>query len=517
MPARPRVRHRARGASACAPWCDAPEQLERSAPAGARVGSVTVYREGRRVRSVPLVTARRGSGGGPAAQGLEPDLWPDRGAGRRSGSRSWLIVRRRRRTLAARRRRRVRTSGPGDGAAGSDARVARRRPPCLYRYALAGSALPRHRMIITVTLNAAIDKTLAVPNFQIGRRHRSTEQRTMAGGKGVNVARALKTLGQPVIATGLAGGPTGTRIIEQLTGRGDPERLRPDRRRVAHVDGGDRSDLRRADRDQRARARGHRGGGVAVSATSSLYLAKGADICVFAGSLPRGRRRQALPDLIVELKRLGVMTVVDTEGEPMELALRAGPDLVSPNSAEAEELVGPRVPRRAGPRLRAVRALRARPARGDHHPRGGLLRARRPRPRARAVRAAHRAARAGVGDRRRGRLPGRLPRRALHRPRRTGTRCASRSPAAPSRRSTSAPACSTRARRERLEHEVVLTELDEPARGRRARLHRRASSRVPRKLGVRRCGRAAGSRRSVGNIGLSVGRRPSPLPSPPRL
>jgi 1-phosphofructokinase/tagatose 6-phosphate kinase len=72
-------------------------------------------------------------------------------------------------------------------------------------------------MIITVTLNAAIDKTLAVPNFQIGRRHRSSEQRTMPGGKGVNVARSLKALGQPVIATGLAGGPTGTRIIEQLT------------------------------------------------------------------------------------------------------------------------------------------------------------------------------------------------------------------------------------------------------------------------------------------------------------
>ena len=61
-------------------------------------------------------------------------------------------------------------------------------------------------MIITVTLNAAIDKTLAVPNFQIGRRHRSSEQRTMPGGKGVNVARALKALGQPVIASGLAGG-----------------------------------------------------------------------------------------------------------------------------------------------------------------------------------------------------------------------------------------------------------------------------------------------------------------------
>ncbi|HEY8769724.1 MAG TPA: PfkB family carbohydrate kinase, partial [Thermoleophilaceae bacterium] len=72
-------------------------------------------------------------------------------------------------------------------------------------------------MIITVTLNAAIDKTLAVPNFRLGRRHRAVEQAAMAGGKGVNVARTLKALGQPVIATGFAGGPTGTRIIEHLT------------------------------------------------------------------------------------------------------------------------------------------------------------------------------------------------------------------------------------------------------------------------------------------------------------
>ena len=72
-------------------------------------------------------------------------------------------------------------------------------------------------MIVTVTLNTAIDKTLSVPNFRLGRRHRTVEQTTMPGGKGVNVARTLKTLGQPVIATGFAGGPTGTRIVEQLT------------------------------------------------------------------------------------------------------------------------------------------------------------------------------------------------------------------------------------------------------------------------------------------------------------
>ena len=56
-------------------------------------------------------------------------------------------------------------------------------------------------MIVTVTLNAALDRTLSVPNFRLGRRHRAVDSTTMAGGKGVNVARALKTLGQPVIAT----------------------------------------------------------------------------------------------------------------------------------------------------------------------------------------------------------------------------------------------------------------------------------------------------------------------------
>ena len=73
-------------------------------------------------------------------------------------------------------------------------------------------------MIVTVTLNAAIDRTLTVPNFQLGQRHRASAGLTLAGGKGINVARALKRLGVPVVATGLAGGRTGTRIIEELTG-----------------------------------------------------------------------------------------------------------------------------------------------------------------------------------------------------------------------------------------------------------------------------------------------------------
>ena len=64
-------------------------------------------------------------------------------------------------------------------------------------------------MFLTVTLNAAIDKTLRVANLQIGRRHRCAPGDSQAGGKGINVARALRALGQPVSRHGLAGGALG--------------------------------------------------------------------------------------------------------------------------------------------------------------------------------------------------------------------------------------------------------------------------------------------------------------------
>src|ERR671923_169630 len=142
-------------------------------------------------------------------------------------------------------------------------------------------------MIITVTLNAAIDKSLSVPNFRLGRRHRTVEQTTMPGGKGVNVARTLKTLGQPVIATGFAGGATGTRIVEQLTEESilnDFVRIREESRTNTAVY--DPTNGEQTEINER---------GPAVSAKEGelfrdklLYLARGADIVVIAGSLPRG-------------------------------------------------------------------------------------------------------------------------------------------------------------------------------------------------------------------------------------
>jgi fructose-1-phosphate kinase PfkB-like protein len=71
-----------------------------------------------------------------------------------------------------------------------------------------------------------------------------------------------------------------------------------------------------------------------------LYLAKGASMCVFAGSLPRDVDTDIYAKLIRELKRLGVFTIVDTDGDPLRRAVRAEPDVISPNVLEAEELVG---------------------------------------------------------------------------------------------------------------------------------------------------------------------------------
>jgi 1-phosphofructokinase/tagatose 6-phosphate kinase len=194
-------------------------------------------------------------------------------------------------------------------------------------------------MIITVTLNTAIDKTLSVPNFRLGRRHRTVEQTTMPGGKGVNVARVLKSLGAPVIATGLAGGPTGTRLVEQLTQMSvlsDFVRIREDSRtNTAVIDPttGEQTEIN------------ERGPKVSVQeidlfVDKLLYLAKGASMCVFAGSLPRDVDAEVYERMIREVRRLGVTTIVDTDGDPLRRAVRAEPEVISPNELEAEELVG---------------------------------------------------------------------------------------------------------------------------------------------------------------------------------
>jgi len=194
-------------------------------------------------------------------------------------------------------------------------------------------------LIVTVTMNAAIDRTLTVPNFQRGQRHRASQGLTLAGGKGINIARALKRLGVPVVATGLAGGGTGTRIIEELTAEAilnDFVRIDDDSRTsTAIVDptGGTYTEVN----EWGPRVEPHE---LDMLREKLVYLSRGADYVIFAGSLPRGVEDDFYADVIRDLNRRGVLTVLDSEGEPLRLAAHAEPFLVSPNEREAESLVG---------------------------------------------------------------------------------------------------------------------------------------------------------------------------------
>jgi 1-phosphofructokinase family hexose kinase len=194
-------------------------------------------------------------------------------------------------------------------------------------------------LILTVTLNAAVDRTVAVPNFRLGRRHRAVESRTVAGGKGINVARALSLLGRPVIAAGFVGGPTGTRVLEQLREESvltDFTRIASETRiNLAVIDptSGEQTEIN------------ERGPAVSPEEVQRLferigYLAGGAKICVLAGSLPPGAGDDLYARLIADLGRRGVPVVLDAEGEAMRAGVRAGASMVTPNEREAEELVG---------------------------------------------------------------------------------------------------------------------------------------------------------------------------------
>ena len=194
-------------------------------------------------------------------------------------------------------------------------------------------------MIVTVTLNAAIDRTLTVPNFQRGQRHRASAGVTLAGGKGINVARALKALGVPVVATGLVGGATGSRIVEELT----RESILND---FVHIEGESRTSTAVVDPTGGTYTEINEWG-PAVAAGRARHAAREA-------SLPdAGRRARRVRRLAAARRRPWLLCRgrprareaprVDRarhEGEPLRLGVEAEPFLVSPNQAEAEGLVG---------------------------------------------------------------------------------------------------------------------------------------------------------------------------------
>src|SRR5918997_388884 len=194
-------------------------------------------------------------------------------------------------------------------------------------------------MILTVPLNAAVDRTLVVPSLAIGHRHRASESVTLAGGKGINVARGLRTLGVPVLATGFVGGRNGDAIRDGLSEAAIPFDLveieQHSRTSTAIIDpmAGTQTEINEY------------GPEVSSAETREFsrrleHLMEYATAVIFARGLPPNLDEGFLVGLVQRSRERGLYTVVDSTPSVLRAALKAGPSLVSPNQHEAESVVG---------------------------------------------------------------------------------------------------------------------------------------------------------------------------------
>ena len=266
-----------------------------------------------------------------------------------------------------------------------------------------------------------------------------------------------------MIATGFAGGPTGTRVLEQLR----EESVLTDFTRIA---GETRINLAVIDPTSGEQTEINERG-PAVSPEEVDALRRAARLPRRGGEDLRARRHPAARRRRRPLRAAGRgpararrrSSSSTPRASAMLAGLRAGASVVTPNEREAEELVGQEF---ADPDDLAAGPLRAGPPRrrgsGDH-PARRLRRGRRRGRRAALPRGPHRAARAGLHGRLRRRLPRRLRRRPLRGPLGRRTASPTASPAAPSRPSTSAPAPSTAARSSACSARSQVHDLEVPA------------------------------------------------------
>ena len=201
-------------------------------------------------------------------------------------------------------------------------------------------------MILTVTLNAAMDVSYGVDALHPGESHRVRTVRQRAGGKGINVARILRAAGGDVLVTGLSGGASGEVLRADLAAIGIRESLEPiaaeSRRTVSVVSGA-----------TGAATLFNEPGPHVTNAEWVRFgdrfgrLVAGAQVVVLSGSLPPGIPEDAYAQLVRIARSAGAATIVDADGASLRAALDAGPDVVKPNTAELVAASGIDDPRAA--------------------------------------------------------------------------------------------------------------------------------------------------------------------------
>lgn len=193
-------------------------------------------------------------------------------------------------------------------------------------------------MIVTVTLNPAIDKTCRVERLKHGNVNRMNRVERIAGGKGVNVTKILRQFDYPVKAIGFMAG-TGGRFIEETLAKMGAECD------FAYVDGDTRTSTNIIEADGTVTEILEPGFTVSQEEAERFIDAfskriEGAKIVVFSGSLPIGVPRGIYRKLIEISKAQGCKTFLDTSGEALCEGVEAAPYFVKPNLVELETYAG---------------------------------------------------------------------------------------------------------------------------------------------------------------------------------
>ena len=193
-------------------------------------------------------------------------------------------------------------------------------------------------MILTLTMNPSLDRTIEVPELVRGALVRASGTRLDPGGKGVNVARALAAHKLPTCAVVPRGGPEGRQLCELLEEEGIDVCAVP-------VTGHTRSNVSLVEPDGAVTKINEPGGELGQDDleridNAVLDTAAYADWVVASGSLPPGVPDTFYRDLGVRLTERGIRFVVDSSGPAFIAALGAEPALIKPNREELAESVG---------------------------------------------------------------------------------------------------------------------------------------------------------------------------------
>lgn len=194
-------------------------------------------------------------------------------------------------------------------------------------------------MIVTVTLNPVLDRTLTVSEIVMNEMVRALETREDWGGKGFNVSRALRALGVPSLALGFAGGATGEKLAAGLHELGIATDLIP-------IAGETRTNIVITNRAGTEYVKVNEPGPTVRTAEAVAFLDRVAataghgDLWALCGSLPPGLPVDFYAQLIGLLHERGARVLLDTSGEPLRLGLEARPYAIKPNLPEVEAWLG---------------------------------------------------------------------------------------------------------------------------------------------------------------------------------